>query len=228
MQNKICIFSNILKPHILLVTQAITQLMKISTVDFRTRISSIFDPRHRLLTLDLDFLPSTFDLRPRFSTSTFEPRPQLLNLDPRPVTHDPRHSTITQTRTLTFDFTQLFPKCSKFHWLLLIQGLIKACEFQYLTFELRNEVRNVDLLQVDWSTTSTKLGWEMKSQAKRRHSSLFRKLPQLWSYVLALHMKYIAQRWNLRFAGWVRANARVENVKFNTSLKIPLFLLLLK
>jgi hypothetical protein len=90
MQNKICIFSNILKPHILLVTQAITQLMKISTVDFRTRISSIFDPRHRLLTLDLHFRPSTFDPRPRFSTSTFEPRPQLLNLDPRPVTHDPR------------------------------------------------------------------------------------------------------------------------------------------
>jgi hypothetical protein len=33
-----------------------------------------------------------------------------------------------------------------------------------------------------------------------------------WSYVLELRMKYIAQCWSLRFAGCVRANARVEYV----------------
>ena len=49
--------------------------------DFRP---STFDPRPRLLTLDLDFRPSTYDPRP----STY---------DPRPSTYDPRPSTITQT-----------------------------------------------------------------------------------------------------------------------------------
>jgi hypothetical protein len=62
---------------------------RLSTLDFWP---SAFDPRPRLLTLDLGFRPSTYDPRP----STYDPRPSTY--DPRPSTYDPRHSTITQTQ----------------------------------------------------------------------------------------------------------------------------------
>ena len=51
-------------------------------------VFSTFDPRPRLLTLDLDLRTSTYDPRP----STY---------DPLPMTLDPRHSTITQTQNLS-------------------------------------------------------------------------------------------------------------------------------